>query len=233
MSYSFNGSTSKIVFTDPAGCDITSAGTIVAWIKPTTGLSNREVARKSSGGSDNWILRHASSDRLDCFYWDNTNIRRHQGVTNSIVASNTWGMVAMGITGNDLTKIYLNSSNISQSPSTLSSASRGLAGDLIIGNDGSNTSTYVFSGYIAELSVWDILLSAAEISSLAGGANPQSIQLANLKFYAPLKTSLVATIGSLTGTATNASQDSDHPTIADYSSGNTRSIVEYLKQGSF
>lgn len=216
MSYLFDGSNDKVVFTDPAGGDITSAGTVMAWIKRNAAVSDREVVRKDN----NWILRHASSDRVDCFYWDNTNIRRHQGVTNSIAALDTWAMVAMGVTGNDVTKIYLNSSDISQSPSTLSSASRSLTGDLIIGNDGANTSGYVFSGRIAEIAIWDVLLSGSEITSLAGGTNPQDVQAAHLKFYAPLKTDLVATVGSLTGTASGgAAQDADHPTISAPSGG--------------
>jgi len=51
-------------------------------------------------------------------------------------------------------------------------------------NGGSPTQN--FGGSLAEFAVWDVILSAGEILSVARGTSPLDIRYANLKLYAPL-----------------------------------------------
>ena len=72
-----------------------------------------------------------------------------------------------------------------------------------------------FDGKIAEVAVWNRVLSAGEIANLAGGYAP-SLVPTNLVFYFSGKSDdLTAEVGG-EGTATGAVYDAAHPTI-DYS----------------
>ncbi len=49
------------------------------------------------------------------------------------------------------------------------------------------TSTFPLRGEIAEVAVWIVALTQAEVELLATGASPRRVQIANLAFYAPLR----------------------------------------------
>jgi len=70
------------------------------------------------------------------------------------------------------------------------------------------------AGYIAEVAVWDTVLTAANFTDLSNNANPQAIAAGNLVYYVTLKDNTTATVGSITLSATGSpTQDALHPTI--------------------
>jgi len=73
------------------------------------------------------------------------------------------------------------------------------------------------NGKLAEVGVWDVALSDAEILSLSKGANPQTIQSLSLKSYVPLHTGQspdVDLTNIRTMGLTNApTQSTDHPPV--------------------
>lgn len=78
---------------------------------------------------------------------------------------------------------------------------------------GRRLTTYA-NGNIAEVALWNILLTADDILSLAKGISPLKVQPQNLFFYAPLIRDLIDLKGStLTATGTTIS---DHPLVYVY-----------------
>jgi hypothetical protein len=69
-----------------------------------------------------------------------------------------------------------------------------------------------FSGTIAEVGIWNVALTTAEIASLAKGMTPDKIRPQRLVFYAPLVRDLVDAKGGLTIT-NNGATVANHPRV--------------------
>lgn len=75
--------------------------------------------------------------------------------------------------------------------------------------------TYYMSGKIAEVAIWDIALTQAEIAQLAGGATPTTIQSGNLLAYWPLLSDGTDSSGNskdLSASGAPTYDSNDHPT---------------------
>jgi len=70
-----------------------------------------------------------------------------------------------------------------------------------------------FAGSVAEVGVWDVVLTAAEIESLAKGVTCDKVRPQSLRFYAPLIRDLQDLRGGLTITNTNGATVADHPRV--------------------
>ena len=68
-------------------------------------------------------------------------------------------------------------------------------------------------GLIAEVGIWDVALTAAEIASLAAGVTCDKVRPQSLKFYAPLIRDLQDVRDGLTITNTNSATVADHPRV--------------------
>lgn len=69
------------------------------------------------------------------------------------------------------------------------------------------------NGLVAEVGLWNVALTAAEIASLAKGMTPDKIRPQSLVFYAPLVRDLVDQKGGLTITNNNGATVANHPRI--------------------
>lgn len=70
-----------------------------------------------------------------------------------------------------------------------------------------------FDGDIAEVGVWNVALTAAEIASLADGMTCDKVRPQSLVFYAPLVRDLQDVRGGLTITNTNTATVANHPRV--------------------
>lgn len=87
--------------------------------------------------------------------------------------------------------------------------------DLHIGQDiRSNVGSYA-DGKIADVAVWDVALSDAEIQALAAGASPLLIRPASLVFYLPMRKgdSLTDWASGITMTNNGTTESVDHPPV--------------------
>ena len=66
---------------------------------------------------------------------------------------------------------------------------------------------------MAEVGVWNVALTAAEIASLAKGMTPDKIRPQNLVFYAPLVRNLIDQKGGLALTNNNGATVANHPRV--------------------
>ena len=79
--------------------------------------------------------------------------------------------------------------------------------------EGTSSPIQLFDGRIAEVGIWNIALTAAEIASLADGMTCDNIRPQSLVFYAPLVRSLQDVKGGLTITNNNAATVATHPRV--------------------
>jgi hypothetical protein len=70
-----------------------------------------------------------------------------------------------------------------------------------------------FQGYLADVGVWNVALTAEEIASLADGMTCDKIRPQSLVFYAPLVRDLIDVKGGLTITNNNSATVANHPRV--------------------
>lgn len=79
--------------------------------------------------------------------------------------------------------------------------------------DGNSTPLQYFAGDIAEVGIWSVALTAAEIASLAKGMTCDKIRPQSLVFYAPLVRNLIDQKGGLALTNNNGATVANHPRV--------------------
>jgi hypothetical protein len=79
--------------------------------------------------------------------------------------------------------------------------------------EGTPTASYYANGQIAEVGIWNVALTAAEIASLAKGMTCDKVRPQSLVFYAPLIRDLQDTKGGLIITPVNNPTVATHPRI--------------------
>jgi hypothetical protein len=200
MARSFNGTSDNIAFVTDVNLPLsTSDRSVFCWINcgPSSGggyTTLFEYGQNTPNAGVFWYL-HGSVLALDSFntVWDAT--------VN--VASNTWR--AVGWTYSSPTSIMYvdgvqDSTNAGNGFSTVS-----IPANCHIGTDFLNR---YYAGQMAELAVWNVKLTAAEMAALAKGARPNTIRPSALKAWWPLggiqspepDLSGLANNGTLTGT---------------------------------
>lgn len=79
--------------------------------------------------------------------------------------------------------------------------------------NGRNGANNLNSFRSAEVGIWNVALTAAEVASLAKGMTCDKIRPQNLVFYAPLVRDLQDTKGGLTITNNNTATVANHPRV--------------------
>jgi len=129
-----------------------------------------------------------------------------------IVAANVWFHAAGVFTSLSSRSVYLNGT----SASTAGTITQASLTELAIGaQQGPSTGTYEnpWFGNIAEFGIWNVALTAAEISSLSKGMACNLIRPQSLVFYAPLVRDLIDERSGLTITNVNSATVANHPRI--------------------
>jgi hypothetical protein len=85
--------------------------------------------------------------------------------------------------------------------------------EITIGASWNDSLENYLQGDIAEVGIWNVALTAAEIASLARGMTCDKVRPQSLVFYAPLIRDLVDTKGGLTITNNNSATVANHPRV--------------------
>lgn len=131
-------------------------------------------------------------------------------------AATTWAAIGFSVdmSSNDNDPIvYQGGSSVSLTEAVAPNYSAVTAGTWRIGNRAALDRCW--NGDIAEVAIWSKILTPQQFSDLAGGANPLSIEAANLEEYIPMLTgasvtSCINTDPTVSGTASQA-----HPITSD------------------
>lgn len=159
-----------------------TALTAMAWVRPDNPVTGDMIFAKEDGSGNYWDFFLESSILQ-------ARVREASGsdiVTGTSTISTThWNHVVMrkNGTGVNALEIYLNGVVEGQVTSNHAfDTSTGV--DFHIGARGQDDGNW--DGWIAEVAVWDLALTPAEILSIYRGASPLGVQLANLRGYWPI-----------------------------------------------
>lgn len=205
-SFTFDGSNDFIELASaPAtACPIT----IALWLNDTGTIGTTALCAmgNSAGSSRVQLDTRATGDDIAA------QAVNSGGSTGSAlggaVISGTWMHGAAVFTTDANRDVYLNGSHINNNTTSIA-----LSGfnNISLGSrfSGGSRGAY-FGGRLAHVAVWNIALSAGEISTLAGGAKPNTVQNGNLVFYAPLTHgNAIDTVTSTSLTVSGAVTNSD------------------------
>jgi hypothetical protein len=174
------------------------------------------------------VLQNTNGDsRIACAYNPTTSpVRAVQGATfnnsgtvgttivnEQTISGSVW--YSGGITWSSLTAgvAYLDGSSANSSITGSAVTLTSIDQILIATRKVSNTPGLFFDGNLADIALWNVALTAAEVASLAKGFKPTRIRPQSLVFYAPLIRNLQDTRGGLALTNNNAATVADHPRV--------------------
>ncbi len=189
MSRNFDGSTGFLSWTQVAALRPVLPVTVAAWINPDTITAGDGIFTTNKVSATNrglWFQITNGTGNLEASYGDNTGTTasdRRSKVSTGAVTTGSWQHVACCIRGAGDMDIYIAGSDAGGSYSgsggtlTHSASFGGMVAEVV-----SNT----FDGRLAEVGLWTVSLSAAEILALAKGVPPAKIRPDVLLGYWPV-----------------------------------------------
>jgi len=186
MSRDFPGTNSNYLDAgDVAAIDITgTALTVHAWIRPDALSGVPRIVGKwgATLGVRQYLLDIQTGGQVRAFVADAGGNDPANGVT--VLSIGVWQAVALrkNGTGGDALQAFLN--GVLDGTVTSNRSIQNTTSGLRFGNDVGNANP--FDGLIAEVGIWDVALTDAEIASLAKGFSPLLVRPQNLKGYWPL-----------------------------------------------
>lgn len=222
MAYSFDGSTDRIDWAnvwDPVG----NAISVSMWLYPT---SSTAYALNIGDSSDDVgvVLRTYTDEKYIWLRSGSTS--KYRGTATSTVSLNTWQNIVATDPMNDFgdyteMKIYKDGSEVTYSDSNSQNGvteKAAFSGDYSLGGKKIDD-TRNYAGYIAELGVWDRVITSNEINLLSKGYSPLFVPN-GLRFYVPIVRHLMdmtsGNYGTLDGTTVVEHPDVICPTAPIY-----------------
>lgn len=174
-----------------------------------------------NGGLDRFQLftdPTSAQGRLACFAVQGalTSENRKGYVSGSIgspPALNTWYHVAGVYESATIRRAFIDGSNDSAGNDNGNSITPSGVNLLTIGARYNTVIGSYFPGDMAEVGIWNVALTNAEIASLAKGMTCDKIRPQSLVFYAPLVRDLIDQKGGLTITNNNGATVATHPRV--------------------
>lgn len=199
MAYQFNSNQ----YLSTASTPVTAAPfSVSAWFRVDNTTGNKAIVSIAKGGDGiRWLLYTGGSSPL----WFVSGVGQAGSGT---VSANTWTHCCAVEAASNSRTLYTNGT--AGSTNTASGTPSGVS-NVYIGSDGPNSNR--LTGQVADVGIWDVALTAAEITSLSKGVSCRLIRPQSLVFYAPLIRDLVDVRGARTITNNGTATVSDHPRI--------------------
>lgn len=190
-----------------------TTGTLAWWWKTTTYGANRIHAFGiRQDGSHLFNAVNETDANLYMGWYNGTDAR----VTTSTQPTNgAWTSMVLTYSPTS-TKLYKNGVQIGSTVTTDGTFNSAGTPKYIGNQDGGIV--HAVDSYIAEMGLWNTIVSGATITALAAGERP-SCYTSGLVSYWALSANANDSFGSDNGTATGAASDMDHPTLIACSGG--------------
>jgi hypothetical protein len=203
MAYIFNGTNQRLT---TAIAPVTATPlTIACWYKHDVVGVNDALSLASSTTNFYSISSRGNGAQVDFLANDGSGNVIARSTTSAIL--NNWNH-ACGVAASATSRtIYLNGG----SSATNATSKTPIVSSISIGSRFSTTS--LFAGSCAEVGVWNVALTAAEIASLAKGMTCDKVRPQSLVFYAPLVRDLIDQKGGLTITNNNGATVANHTRV--------------------
>jgi concanavalin A-like lectin/glucanase superfamily protein len=218
MARNFNGTTQWGEAAANAAWEPTGAITVSCWAKRPTGAQNDWAVilhyKNTGAGTDfSWAAQQLSADEGDLTYQINVGgVGQDVFPATAVMTADVWHHLCFTFNGTTFIPYHDGTSY----PSETHAGSIAYDGTGGLGVGATHTGHAApWKGDIAELAVWDVALSAGQVTALAGGDNPFTVQASDLQAYVPLYGNASPEedlIGSNDITITGATQ-STHPPV--------------------
>lgn len=208
MAIDFNGTSSYIEATSAVATAVPL--TLSAWFYADSNTVNQTILGLTASGATN------ARFTLQC---QNTGYLRAAvqaggstagADTTATINTGEWQHGCAVFTGNANRAVYLNGGNSGTNTTSLTPSAAALNRTNIGTQWRNQARENFFDGRVAEVGIWDVALSLAEIESLADGYNPQRIRPQSLVFYSPIIRNVVDLRKGLSLT-TNVTSVIEHP----------------------
>jgi hypothetical protein len=216
MAYSFTAANSQSLTTSSSPVTDFPC-TLACWVQvSSTSANNVLISLQDSGATSRIALSHNGT----------TNPKRSvQGAlfsssgsfsgicfSTASYSANTWYHAAVTINSSNISTAFFNGA---AGGTTGSGAIQPTGVDAVLlgTSEISGTKQLFHGGLLAEVGIWNVALTAAEIASLADGMTCDKVRPQSLVFYAPLVRDLVDVKGGLTITNNNSATVANHPRV--------------------
>lgn len=202
MARAFNGTTGTVLSGTPP--TLTYPLTVAYWGKTTTTSGTQVGVVLGNGNSDQYVSLYLNGAAASCFVTG-------QNAAAGNVSTNTWFHHA-GVVASTTSLTSVLNGSAGSTNTTLTTAST--PGSMYVGQ-GADGAILSWSGDIAEIAIWNVALTAAELTSLAAGISPLLIRPSALVSYMPLlgrHSPEIDLRGNMPLTVTGATA-SDHPRV--------------------
>jgi len=187
MARSFNGTSDYLTSEDSTDLPSVVPLTLAAWFRSTSTTVTQNIISldtvDNTGGFRLLASGNTAGDPITANHRSGS-VAANANTTTGYTA-NTWYHACGVFTGNASRTAYINGGS-SATNTTSKSAITIDRVDMGANYNGSAYASQLMSGRIAEAAVWNVALSAAEVSALASGVSPRLIRPSALRFYAPL-----------------------------------------------
>lgn len=206
MSYNFTAaSTQYLSATNPVSA---APFTVAAWARVANTTGSKAIVSLNQNSGTNRFVLYVSGANLSFFVNDSGGFTQPQAGN---VSANTWfHACAVEAALNDH-RLFRDGAN----KNTTSGARTPVSINAVnVGTDrNNNNNTSLWGGQIAEVGIWNIALTDAEVASLAKGMTCDKVRPQSLVFYAPLVRDLIDVKGGLTITNNNTATVANHPGV--------------------
>ncbi len=198
MAYEFNGTTQYL----SAGATATALPfTMACWIyAPANALCGVIAFGRGAGQTDRLIL---GLDVNKSFVQSGAI----SSASTNTYSANTWTHIAGTFQSGSAQPWLGGTGGATISPTMFTPT------ETIIGARRNNTIGAYFPGRLAEVGIWDVALTAAEIASLSDGFTCDKVRPQSLIFYSPLIRDIQDVRGGLTITNNNTATVITHPRV--------------------
>lgn len=189
--------------------------TIVCWVRTANVVANPTQALVAAGRV-NTNNRHSlqlvnNASAAQAVSRQDLNAGVAAQTANNVVAQGVWTHVAATFESPTLRQVW--AGGVVGGTNTTAATPSGPFDYVAIGSRYNPTLGAYANGDIADVGIWNVVLTADEIAALARGVTCDQIRPQSLVFYAPLIRDLVDVRGGLTITNNNGVTVSDHTRV--------------------
>jgi hypothetical protein len=209
MAYNFTTASSQFLST-PTAVVAGSPVTIACWYnRKNTSTNNALVSVNSTTATNFNTILIGSTNLLSIVSNNGTTVA---SATYSDTSSNTWNHGCGVVSNNSSRQAFFNGLSGGTNTTTVNLGSQNVT---TIGGRylGAGVIGQLADALIAEVGIWNVALTAAEVASLAKGMTCDKVRPQSLVFYAPLVRDLIDAKGGLTITNNNTATVANHPRV--------------------
>lgn len=187
MARLFNGTSDYLTSEDSTNLPSAVPLTLAAWFRSTSTTATQNIISldtvDNTGGFRLLASGNASGDPVTANHRSSSSPANANTTTG--YTANTWYHACGVFTSNSSRTAYINGGSSATNTSVRTAITVDRV-DMGANYTGSAYTSQIFTGRIAEAAVWNVALTAAEVSALASGVSPRLIRPSALRFYAPL-----------------------------------------------